>query len=120
MKSWTWQKVIGKFLLLAVAVAGAVVDLFGMVIDPGGAVLGPLWAILMPGVTWVAQFVIGLLPGEAWQGIVGKGLLLVVSLVQLVVDQFSPGNQFWVVIAPLVTAIAQYFLSLIPPQPATS
>ncbi len=119
MKSWTWQKVVGKFLLLAVAVAGALVDLFGAIIDPGGAVLIPLWAILMPGITWIAQFILGLLPGEAWQGIVGKGLLLLVSLVQLVVDHYSPGSQFWAVIAPLATAIAQYFLSQVPTGQAT-
>lgn len=112
MKSWGWQKIVGKFLLLAIAVVGALVDILGANI--------PVWVWLMPGLTWVAQFILGLLPGEAWQAVVGRGLLLVVSLVQLVVDHYSPGSHFWAVIAPLATAIAQYFLSQIPPQPATS
>jgi len=68
----------------------------------------------MPGLTWVAQFVLGLLPGEAWQGIAGKGLLLLVAVAQLIIDQYIPGSQFWVVVAPLVTAIAQYFISQVP------
>jgi len=109
-----WYVWVGKFLLLAVAVGAGIVDIFGAILDPSAALLIPLWAILMPGLTWVAQFVLGLLPGEAWQSITGKALLLLVALAQLIVDQFSPGNQFWIVVAPLATAIAQYFIALVP------
>lgn len=109
-----WYVWVGKFILLAVAIGAGVIDIFGAILDPSAALLIPLWAILMPGLTWVAQFVLGLLPGEAWQRIVGKGLLLMVALAQLVVDQFSPGNQFWIVLAPLAAALAQYFISLVP------
>jgi membrane protein YdbS with pleckstrin-like domain len=54
MKSWGWQKWIGKLLVLAIAVAEAIWVLIEG--TPGW------WLPIMTGATWAVQFIIGLFP----------------------------------------------------------
>ena len=106
MKNWSWMMWVGKILLLAVALVELVVAQFGVAI--------PYWVIIGTAATWAAQFVLGLLPGEAWQRVVGKILLLAVSTVALVLEQLGMSVPIWAVLAPMATALAQYFISLVP------
>jgi len=110
-KDWTWQQWVGKLLLLAVTIVEAIAGAIGLAV--------PLWAIIGTALTWAAQFVLGLLPGEAWQKIIGKVLLLLVSTVGLVLEQLGLSVPIWAVLAPMITGLAQYFISLIPAQPAS-
>lgn len=110
MKNWTWQQWVGKLLLLAITIVEAVAGGLGFEV--------PLWTIIGTGLTWVAQFVLGLLPGEAWQKILGKILLLAVSTVGLALGELGLNVPIWAVLAPMITALAQYFISLVPSEPA--
>jgi len=106
VKTWTWQMWVGKFLLLAISVVELVIAQLGVAI--------PYWVIIGTAATWAAQFILGLLPGEAWQKIIGKVLLLAVATVGLVLEQLGVSVPLWAVLAPMVTALAQYFISLAP------
>jgi hypothetical protein len=53
-KDWTWQKWVGKLILLAVAAGELVIKELGVNI--------PLWSIIVPAATWVAQFILSLIP----------------------------------------------------------
>jgi hypothetical protein len=112
-KNWTWQQWVGKFLLLAVALVELAVKELALPKIPW-------WPIIGTGVTWVAQFVIGWLPGEAWQRVVGKGLLMGISLVELVLNKMGLQVPIWAIIVPAATAFAQYLISQVPaPAPAS-
>ncbi len=56
MKDWPWQKWVGKFILAAIAVGELVIKEFGVAI--------PWWSIIVPAATWLAQFIIGLIPQQ--------------------------------------------------------
>jgi len=53
-KDWTWQKWVGKLILLVVAAGELVIKELGVNI--------PLWSIIVPAATWVAQFILSLIP----------------------------------------------------------
>jgi membrane protein YdbS with pleckstrin-like domain len=57
MKAWTWQKWIGKLLVLAIAIGEAVWVLFEG--TPGW------WLPIVTGATWLVQFIIALIPAKA-------------------------------------------------------
>lgn len=107
-EGWTWQKFVGKFLLLGVAIVEVVIAQLGVAI--------PYWMIIGTGATWLAQFVIGWLPGMVWQAIVGKALILFGSVVSLILSELGVEIAVWAVIAPMITALAQYFIGLAPKE----
>ena len=57
MKSWSWQKWVGKLLVLALAVAAALWELLEG--TPGW------WPAIAAGLTWAVQFILGLFPPKA-------------------------------------------------------
>jgi len=56
MKTWTWQKWVGKLLVLALAVGEAVFVLLEG--TPGW------WLPITTGAAWLVQFLIGLFPAK--------------------------------------------------------
>lgn len=111
-KGWTWQMWIGKMILLAVAAVELLMKGLGFTV--------PWWTIILPAATWVAQFVLALGPKEAWQMVVGKLLLLAVSIVELALKELGVAVPLWALLMPMVMAFAQYLISLVPVAPATS
>jgi len=111
MKDWPWQKWVGKVILLVLALAAFLVKEFGVDI--------PWWAIILPAATQVAQWFLALIPGLGWQVYVGKVLALVVAIVELVLAEIGLEVQLWLLLAPMVGALAQYLLSMAPaPEPS--
>ena len=109
MKDWTWQKWVGKFLLLGLSIVALIVDQLGVDI--------PLWAIIVPAVTQLAQWFLAWLPGVAWQRIVGKGLLLAVALTEIILAHFGLAEfELWLVAVPLISALAQLIISKAPAE----
>lgn len=107
MKSWPWTKWIGKFLLAAIAIVGAVFNVFEIAEIP--------WLVIaIAAVTQVAQWLIALVPKSHWSVIVGKLLLLIEAVITGILAAVGVEIQIWSVLAPMITALAQYFLSLIP------
>lgn len=111
MKDWPWMKWVGKFLLAAVAVIGAIFNVFELTAIP--------WlVIVMAAGTQVAQWLIALIPGSPWFVIVGKLLLLIEAVVTGILAGIGVQVDVWVVVAPMIIALGQYFLNLIPqPEP---
>lgn len=106
----TWQWWIGKFLLAAVAIIGAVFEVFGIVDVP--------WLLIVTAAAvQVAQWLLAWIPGIGWQVVIGKALLLVVSIVEVII---AHGTQIpiWATVSPLIVALAQYIISLVPQEPA--
>ncbi len=99
-----WYMWIGKFLLLAVAVVEAIIKAFGVNI--------PWVAIISPAATWGADMLLGLIPGEGWGKIVGKILVWMVNVGELIVAQLGLQIPIWSVIAPMLMGLAQYFIGL--------
>jgi len=106
MKDWPWQKWVGKIILLVLAVAAFLIKEFGVAI--------PWWAIILPAATQVAQWFLALIPGMGWQVIVGKLLILLVAIVELVLVELGLEVQLWVILAPMIGAFAQYLISMLP------
>jgi hypothetical protein len=106
MKDWSWQQWTGKLLLLAVALVELLMQQLGFAV--------PWWMIIGTALTWAAQFFLGLVPGEAWQRVVGKILLLFVSTLGLVLKELGLDIPLWTVLVPMLTALAQYLISLVP------
>ncbi len=108
MKSWTWQMWVGKLLLFALALVGLIGKELGLEI--------PWAAIIVPAATGFAQVILGFVPGEGWARVVGKVLVWAESTVALVLAQLGLQIPIWTVIAPMILALAQYFIGLAPPQ----
>ena len=107
MKDWTWQKWVGKCILLVLSAVALVVDQFGVEI--------PLWMIITPAATQVAQWFLAWLPGTAWQIVVGKALLLAVALAEIVLGAFGLADfELWLVAVPMISALAQLIISKAP------
>jgi len=106
-EKWPWQKWVGKFMLAAVAIVGAALNVFEVTEIP--------WLIIiMAAGTQVAQWLIALVPKSPWSVVVGKLLLLIESVVTGVLSAAGMDVQIWSVLAPMIQGLAQYFLSLIP------
>jgi hypothetical protein len=105
-KNWKWQQWVGKFLLLAVALVELLIKELGVAI--------PWSAIILPAVVWIGQFLWALTGKEAWQWIVGKLLLFAIGIIELILAALGVNVPFWTVMVPLITAFAQYLISLIP------
>ncbi len=108
MKSWTWQMWVGKLLLFALALVELIAKQLGLEI--------PWAAIIVPAATGFAQLFLGFVPSEGWAKAVGKVLVWAESTVALVLAQLGLQVPIWTVIAPMVLALAQYFIGLAPPQ----
>ena len=106
-----WQNIIGKTLLLFVSVVELALSVLGLEIQA--------WMILLPAITQVAQWFLAFIPGTKWQVIIGRLLLLVVSIVELVLAQLGVEIQLWLILAPMVVALAQYLISLVPVESST-
>jgi hypothetical protein len=106
MKDWPWTKWVGKIILLVLALAAFLVKEFGVNI--------PWWMIILPAATQVAQWFLALIPGMGWQGVIGKLLLLIVSIVELILAELGIEVQLWMILAPMIGALAQYLISMIP------
>ena len=109
MRDWPWQKWVGKVILLVLAGAAALLDLF-----PGISI--PWWMIILPAATQVAQWFIAWLPGTAWQVIAGKGLLLAVAVVEIILGGVGVSFELWILLVPMIGALAQYLISRAPPE----
>lgn len=107
MRDWPWQKWVGRVILLALSGIAALIDLFP-------AVEIPWWMIILPAATQVAQWFIAWLPGTAWQAVLGQGLLLIVSVGEIILGELGVQFELWVVLIPLVGALAQYLISRVP------
>jgi hypothetical protein len=106
MKSWKWYVWVAKFLLLAIAVIAFVIKELGVNV--------PWEAIIVPAATWLAQLLLGLVPGEGWAKVTGKMLVWAVAVVELVLTQLGITFPLWVVVAPMISALAQYLIALVP------
>lgn len=106
MKTWSWQTWVGKFILLVLAIGALVIDQFGVDI--------PLWAIIVPALTWIAQWFVAWLPNTPWTIVVGKALVWAVAIVELVLAQFGVIDDLWLVIAPMISGLAQWLISRTP------
>ena len=58
MKNWTWQKWVGKMVLLAVGVGELVIE--SLEITNIG-----YWPAIVVFATWLVQFIVGLFPPKA-------------------------------------------------------
>lgn len=108
MKDWPWQKWVGRTILFVLSAIGFLIDQF-----PGVEI--PWWVIILPAATQVAQWFIAWIPGAAWQDVLGKGILLLLSLVDLILVQLGITSELWIVALPLVGALAQWIISKAPP-----
>lgn len=108
MKSWKWYVWLAKFLLLAVALIAFVVKELGVTV--------PWEAIIVPAATWLAQMLLGLVPGEGWAKVTGKVLVWAIATVELVLNQLGVGLSLWAVIMPMLSALAQYLIALVPKE----
>ena len=109
MKDWTWQKWVGKVILLVLSIGALLVDQFAVDI--------PLWMIIVPAATQVAQWFLAWLPGTAWQIVVGKGLLLAVALAEIILGAFGLAEfELWLVAVPMISALAQLIISKAPEE----
>ncbi len=108
MKSWKWYVWLGKFLLLAVALIAFVIKELGVNV--------PWEAIITPALTWLAQMLLGLVPGEGWAKVSGKLLIWVVSVIELALAQLGVSFPLWAIIAPMLAALAQYLIALVPAE----
>ena len=106
MKDWPWQKWVGKIILLVLALVAFLVDQFAVDI--------PLWMIILPAATQVAQWFLAWLPGTAWQIIIGKMLLMVVAVVEVILGGLGVEFELWVLLVPMIGALAQYLISKAP------
>lgn len=103
MSNWPWQKWVGKIILLVLSAVALVVDQFGVDI--------PLWMIILPAVTQVAQWFIAWLPSWEWTMVLGKGLLMIVAVVEIVLGGLGVQVDFWALLVPMIGALAQYLIS---------
>ena len=109
MKNWTWQMWVGRVILLALSGVALIVDQLGVSI--------PLWMIILPAATQVAQWFLAWLPGTQWQLILGKGMLLIVAVVEIVLGGLGVEFEMWLVLVPMVSALAQFIISRYKPAP---
>jgi hypothetical protein len=105
-KDWTWQKWAGKIILLILAIIAFIVKEFGADI--------PLWMIILPAATQVAQWLLALIPGMGWQVILGQVLLLIIAVGETVLGGLGLSFEMWLLLVPLVGALAQYLISKVP------
>lgn len=108
MKKLTWWMWVAKFLLLAVAIVELIMLQFGVAIA--------YWVIIATAATWFAQFLLGLLPGEVWQRVIGKMLIMLVSVVGLILEQLGLEIAIWAILAPMIVSLAQYLIALVPAE----
>ena len=101
-KDWTWQKWVGKIILLVLALGAFLVKEFGVAI--------PWWMIILPAATQVAQWFLALIPGMGWYVALGKLLILIVSIVELILAGIGVEVQLWLIVAPMIAALAQYLI----------
>lgn len=106
LKDWTWKQWVGKLLLFVVALAELLAKELGLKI--------PWSAIILPAVTGLAQWVLAWLPGEAWQKVIGKGLLWAIGTVQVALVVLGVNVPIWTMLVPLLTGLAQYLISSVP------
>ena len=108
MRNWPWQKWVGKIILLVLSLVAFLVDQFAVSI--------PLWLIILPAATQIAQWLIAWLPGTVWQVVLGKGLLLVVAVVEVILGGLGVEFQLWLLLVPMLGALAQYLISQVPTE----
>jgi hypothetical protein len=108
MKNWKWYVWIAKFLLLAVALIAFVMKELGVDV--------PWEAVITPAATWLAQMLLGLVPGEGWAKVIGKVLVWAVAAVELIIAQLGVAFPLWAVVAPMIMALAQYLIALVPKE----
>ena len=101
-----WYAWVGQFLLLALAIIAALGKLFGLQI--------PWASIIVPTVTWLADFFVGLVPSEGWAKAVGKILLIAVSTVELTLSQLGVQLAIWPIVGAFIVSIADYLIGLVP------
>lgn len=106
-----WYAWIGQFLLLALAGLAALGKIFGLAV--------PLAAIIVPAVTWLADLLLALVPGDGWAKATGKLLLWAVATVELTLAQIGVSLPIWPILGAFIVAIANYLIGLVP-KPATS
>lgn len=104
MKGWPWQKWVGRIILLVLAGVGALLDLFPSIDIPW-------WMIILPAATQVAQWFIAWLPGTAVTVVLGRALLLIVGVVEIVLVELGIQAELWLVLVPMIGALAQYLIS---------
>lgn len=108
-KDWTWKQWVGKLLLFVVALAELLAKELGLQI--------PWSAIILPAAAGLAQWVLAWLPGEAWQKVVGKGLLWAIGSVEVALVVLGLKLPIWTTLVPLLTGLAQYLISSVPGEP---
>jgi hypothetical protein len=70
--------------------------------------------IILPAATQVAQWFVAWIPGTAWQKIVGQGLLLLVTVVEIIIGGLGVEFELWILLVPMIGALAQYIISKAP------
>ncbi len=109
MKNWTWQTWVGKLLLFVVALAALLAKEFGLEI--------PWSTVILPAATGAAQWILAWIPGDAWQKVVGKGLLWAIGAVEVALVALAVNLPIWTILVPLLTGLAQYLISSVPGEP---